>query len=159
MSKTNGVSIGKMRWLIYLLGKLKIPLIGFLKPKLLVLDDENVIVKIKLSRRSKNHLNSMYFGALSVGADLAAGIHAFYFSKKINKNVSFAFKSVEGQFLKRADSDAFFKMSDGKVVEQIVNEAFESQTRINKFVNVQVLNSQKEIVALFKMEISVRVKA
>ena len=65
------VSIKKMRWLLFLLGFVKIPMIRFTNPKLLAIDDNSVRVKIKLRRRTKNHLNSMYFGALSVGADIA----------------------------------------------------------------------------------------
>ena len=64
------------------MGKLKIPVIGYVAPKLLELDDNTVKVKIRLRRRTKNHLNSMYFGVLAVGADLAAGAHAFYYAKK-----------------------------------------------------------------------------
>ena len=76
------VSINKMRWLLFLLGFVKIPMIRYTKPKLLMINDDDVRVKIKLRRRTKNHLNSMYFGALSVGADIAGGIQVFYFSKK-----------------------------------------------------------------------------
>ena len=51
----------------------KIPLILFLNPTILQLDENIVRVRIKLSRRSKNHHGSMYFGSLAVGADVAAG--------------------------------------------------------------------------------------
>ena len=96
------VSIKKMRWLLFLLGFMKIPMIRYTKPKLLAIDDNTVRVKIKLRRRTKNHLSSMYFGALSVGADIAGGIQVFYFSKKMDRKVSFAFKGMNAQFLKRA---------------------------------------------------------
>ena len=78
------VTLSKMNWLLFLLSRFKIPVIGFVKPKLLVLNDTDVEVKIRLRRRSKNHLNSMYFGALAIGADVAAGIHTFYFSEKLD---------------------------------------------------------------------------
>ena len=77
------VSIRKMKWLLFLLGRVKIPLIGYTNPKLLSIDAQSVRVRIKLRRRTKNHLNSMYFGALAVGADIAGGIQVFYFSKMI----------------------------------------------------------------------------
>lgn len=152
------MTIGKMRWLIFLLGKLKIPMIGYLNPKLMVLNDEMVDVRIKLRRRSKNHLKSMYFGSLAVGADLAAGIHAFYFAENMGKKVNFAFKSMEGQFLKRAETDIHFRMNDGLRVKNIIEEAYSTQERINKMVHVDAVDLNNEIVAQFKMEISVRVK-
>jgi hypothetical protein len=66
---------------MFLLGRVKIPLIGYTSPKLISIDSQSVQVKIKLRRRTKNHLSSMYFGALAVGADIAGGIQVFYFSK------------------------------------------------------------------------------
>jgi len=153
------MTLSKMKWLIFLLGKVKIPMIGYLRPKLMILNDNKVVVRIALSRRSKNHLKSMYFGSLAVGADLAAGIHAFYFAENLGKKVNFAFKSMEGQFLKRAESDIWFHMNDGQLVKDIIEEAFETQERINKMVQVDAIDKNDEIVAQFKMEISVRVRA
>ncbi|GAM75988.1 hypothetical protein JCM19241_286 [Vibrio ishigakensis] len=40
------------------------------------IDEARVEVKIPLRRRTKNHLNSMYMGALVVGADVAGGFLA-----------------------------------------------------------------------------------
>lgn len=151
------VTIGKMRWMLFLLGLVKIPLIGYLKPKLISLDDEKVRVKIRFRRRSKNHLNSMYFGALAVGADVSGGIHAFYFSMKHRKKVSFAFKSMKAEFLKRAESDVIFECNEGKMIEEAVISSFENQERINRIVKVEAKNTDGEIVALFEMEISVKV--
>jgi len=150
--------LGKMRWMIFLLGLVKIPMIGYLRPKLMVLDDQAVKVKIKFRRRSKNHLNSMYFGALAVGADVCGGVHAFYYAEKLNKKVSFAFKSMKAEFLKRAESDVIFECTEGITIGNIVRQSFESQERINHIVPVTARNSSGEIVAAFEMEISVKVK-
>ena len=87
MSKpTKNTSIRSMQWKLFLLGFFKIPIIGFTRPKLITIDEENISVKIKLNRRTKNHLNSMYFGALAVGADIAGGIHVFFFFQFSIKN-------------------------------------------------------------------------
>lgn len=155
MEKT---SLSKMQWMIFLLGFVKIPLLGYVRPKLLEITDESVAVKIRLRRRTKNHLNSMYFGALAVGADVAGGVHAFYFAQKYGKQVSFAFKSMEAQFLKRAESDIIFKCDEGKAIENAVKQGIETGERINLKVNVTALNTQNESVATFVMEISVKVK-
>jgi acyl-coenzyme A thioesterase PaaI-like protein len=152
------ISMRKMQWMIFLLGLVKIPLIGFVRPRLIELSDEKVAVKIKFRRRTKNHLNSMYFGALAVGADVAGGIHAFYFAEKMNKKVSFAFKSMHAEFLKRAETDVIFECSEGAKIESIIAESFEKQIRINQLVRVEAKNLSNEIVATFDMEISVKVK-
>lgn len=147
-----------MKWMLFLLGFAKIPIIGFIKPRLIVLDDEKAAVKIRLRRRSKNHLNSMYFGALAVGADVAAGLHAFYFAEKMGKKVSFAFKGMNAEFLMRAESDIEFISEDGAKVSDAMNRSLESGERINEPIMVLAKNTKNEVVATFEMIVSVKVK-
>lgn len=144
--------------LVWLMGLFQIPMIGYVKPRITEINDDLVRVKIRLRRRTRNHLKSMYFGALCVGADVAGGILAFYFSKKLKSEVSFAFKGVEGEFLKRPESDVIFECAEGKLIEKIVQESKASGERINQVVLVNCFNSAKEVVATFKMNISVKVK-
>ncbi len=151
------VSIKKMRWLLFLLGFVKIPMIRFTNPKLLAIDDNSVRVKIKLRRRTKNHLNSMYFGALSVGADIAGGIQVFYFSKKMDRKVSFAFKGMNAQFLKRAESDIIFESNEGQKIQKAMEKSLKEGSRINDSIMVEAKNDQGEVVATFEMIVSVRV--
>src|SRR5690554_7252388 len=87
--KQSKISLKKMRRLLWLMGMFKIPMIAFTRPKLMLLDDNSSQVRIKLRRRTKNHLKSMYFGSLAVGADIAAGLHAFYFAEESGVKVSF----------------------------------------------------------------------
>jgi acyl-coenzyme A thioesterase PaaI-like protein len=155
---TSEVSLKKMKWMLFLLGFAKIPIIGFIKPKLIELNDEKARVKIRLRRRSKNHLNSMYFGALAVGADVAAGLHAFYFAGKMGKKVSFAFKGMNVEFLMRAESDVVFSSNDGQVVSDAMQESLKNSSRVNKSISVVAENTNGEIVATFDMIVSVRVK-
>lgn len=151
------VSIKKMRWLLFLLGFMKIPMIRYTKPKLLAIDDNTVRVKIKLRRRTKNHLSSMYFGALSVGADIAGGIQVFYFSKKMDRKVSFAFKGMNAQFLKRAESDIVFESNEGQKILKAMEKSLKEGSRINDSIMVEAKNDSGEIVATFEMIVSVRV--
>ncbi|MDC1266439.1 DUF4442 domain-containing protein [Crocinitomicaceae bacterium] len=151
------VSIKKMRWLLFLLGFMKIPMIRYTRPKLLAIDDTTVRVKIKLRRRTKNHLSSMYFGALSVGADIAGGIQVFYFSKKMDRKVSFAFKGMNAQFLKRAESDIVFESNEGQKIQKAMEKSLKEGSRINDSIMVEAKNDSGEIVATFKMIVSVRV--
>ena len=159
MSKGNKeISLRKMQWLLFLLSRFRIPMIGYVRPKLLLLNDTDVELKIKLRRRSRNHLNSMYFGALAIGADVAAGIHTFYFAEKMNKRVSFAFKGIKGDFLKRAESDVIFKCNQGELIREAIEKSAREQVRVNENVLVEAFDDTNEIVATFEMLVSVRVK-
>lgn len=146
------------RKMVFLLSRFRIPLIGFVRPRILRVDEDEVHVKIKLMRRSKNHLGSMYFGALAIGADLAAGIHAFYFAEKSGVKVSFAFKSMNAEFLKRAESHIIFITKDGKIVQKAVDQSLRTKERVNQLIRVEAFNQEHEIVARFDMEVSVKVK-
>lgn len=150
-------SFRSMKRKLFLMGFLKIPMLGRLHPTLLQIDDETVQLKIKLRRRSKNHLNSMYFGAMAVGADCAAGLHAFYFAEKHGKKISFVFKSMSADFLKRVMTDAIFTFSGGKEIEAIIRKSIETGERYNHECKVVVTNSEGEEVAIFTMEASVKV--
>ena len=151
------VSLGKMRWLLFLLGFVRIPMIAYVRPKLLSIDENSVRVRIRLRRKTKNHLNSMYFGALAVGADIAGGIQVFYFSKAMDQKVSFAFKGMNAQFLKRAESDISFESTEGQKIKAAMEQSLSEGSRINDSIMVEAKNSSGELVATFEMIISVRV--
>ncbi len=148
----------KMRWQIFLLGKFKIPMIGYTKPKLIKLDGDSVKVKIQLKRRTKNHLNSMYFGALAIGADIAGGIHAFYHAQQLNKKVAFAFKGMNAEFIMRSESDTTFICNDGKKVKAAISKSIATGDRINETTHVEAFNDFNELVATFDMVVSVKCK-
>lgn len=153
------ISIGKMRKLLWMMGAFKIPIIAYVRPRLITIDDETTQISIRLRRRTKNHLQSMYFGALAVGADVTAGLHAFYFAEQSNAKISFAFKAVKAEFLKRATSDVIFTSTEGKKVQAVFEKAQQSGERINEWVTVLARNKENEVVACFEMEISVKTKA
>ena len=51
-------------WFIRIFGLSKVPLIFYCRPSVIKLTEETAVIKIPLKRRNKNHLKSMYFGAL-----------------------------------------------------------------------------------------------
>ena len=158
MSKpTKQFSIRRMQWLLFLMGLFKIPLIGYVNPKLIEINDEIVKVKIRLRRRTKNHLNSMYFGSLAVGADIAGGIHVFYYSEIMGKKISFSFKGMKAEFLKRAESDVIFESNQGNLIKEGIEESIKSGERVNKTILVNAMDSNNEIVATFEMIASLKV--
>lgn len=153
------LSLKKMQRLLWKMGVFKIPMIAYVRPKLLQIDEHTSLVRIKLRRRTKNHLSSMYFGSLAVGADITAGLHAFYFAELSGTKISFAFKAVKAEFLKRAMSDIHFVSQDGQLVKDVFDETLKTKERVNKWIHVDAKDDNDEIVATFEMEISVKVKS
>lgn len=150
----------RFKFFVWCFGRFKVPLIGHLKPQLIKLTDQDIVIKLKLNRRSKNHLNSMYFGALAVGADLAGGLHGFYHAERANVKLSLAFKSFQAQFLRRPESDVFFICTMGDIVREMIIESKKTGARINKPIDVIAYVNypqQSEEVARFILELSLKV--
>ena len=157
MTNPQPLTLRRMQWILFLLGRLKIPMIGFVRPRIIEMNDQKVIIKIRFRRRTRNHLGSMYFGALAVGADLAGAIHSVYFTG--GKGMSMAFKSMQAEFLKRAEEDVFFESNDGATIKEMIEESRHTGARLNRMVQVTAKNIKGELVAHFKMEISVKMKS
>lgn len=148
----------QVRKQVFLLGVFKIPMLWFVRPKVIAIDEKECVVKIRLRRRTRNHVKSMYFGAMAVGADLSAGLHTFYFAEKDQNRMHFVFKSMDCAFLKRAETDVRFISREGNKLKEAVEKARTSGERQNQEVMVEGVNDQNEIVATFKMVVSVKFK-
>ncbi len=152
--------LAKFKFFLWRFSHFQVPLIGHLKPKLIKLTDEEIVAKLPLNRRSKNHLNSMYFGALAVGADLAGGLHSFYHAKQAKMKASVAFKSFEAQFLRRPESDVYFVCKMGVEIKSMLEESQKTGLRVNKPIEVMAFVNypeHPEEVAKFSLELSIKV--
>ena len=150
----------RFRCFLWYFGRVRVPLIGILKPRLISLTDQRIVVKIPLRRLSKNHLNSMYFGALAIGADVAGGLHGFYHARLLGAKVSLAFRSCQAHFKKRPESDVYFVCNEGDLVRSMIIRSQTSGERINQNVAVTAFThypDNAELVAEFTLELSVKV--
>jgi len=139
----------------------KFPLVHFCRPKVIELNDQKCIVKIPLKRRTKNHLNCMYFGALCIGADLVGGIIAIHLIRQSKRKISFLFKDVKGNFLKRVEGDAFFTCEDVAAIADIMNKTIATGERINLPIKITVTSPSilgDEPLAEFVLTISLKDK-
>ncbi|WP_434361470.1 DUF4442 domain-containing protein [Parasalinivibrio latis] len=122
--------------MLNLFGFFKVPLIWLCRPKILHLDQEKVVVRIPLKRVTKNHLNSMYFGALAIGADVAGGFMAMDKAESRGVKISLAFKAVKAEFLHRPESDVYFTCTDGKLIDDMLDETLYTGERVSKPVRI-----------------------
>ncbi|MCC5792707.1 MAG: hypothetical protein JJT82_08915 [Legionellaceae bacterium] len=154
--------ITRFRWFLWLFGRFRIRMIGYLRPKLIALSDEHIVIRIPLTARSRNHLHSMYFGALAVGADLAGGFHGFYHADKAGVKISLLFKSFQAHFIKRAEKEVYFISSMGEVVADMIASSQRDGERCHRIIRVDACTdypSQPELVAQFELELSIKVHA
>ncbi|MEK6705389.1 MAG: DUF4442 domain-containing protein [Bdellovibrionota bacterium] len=147
-------------------GFLKIPLLFYLSPVVEELTAKRCVIRIPLRWRSKNHLGSMYFGALAAGADCAGGFMAMRLihdeEKKSGKTISLVFKDFKAEFIKRPESDVYFVCDDGQAIRDLVDRTLQSLDR--QYLNVHIQASVKDLeqpenlCARFKLGLSLKRK-
>ena len=137
----------------------KIRLISYVRPRVLDSTDERCEIVVPLSWRTRNHLRSMYFGALCTGADAAAALIALNASRKAGGRLAIVFKDMRAEFLKRAEDDVHFVVDQGREIRELIEKAAASGERENLPVQViatvpKLLGS--EPVARFTLTLSVK---
>ena len=148
----------KMTMFIRFFGLTKVPMILYCKPTVLHIDSDSVTVKIPLLRRTKNHVGSMYLGALSVGADITSAMLALDIIKNSKKKIIPIFKDFHADFLKRAEGDVHFKCMQGEDIIKLVKRTMESGKRENMVVNIDasVPSISEDKVAVFELTLSLK---
>lgn len=147
---------------IRVFGFTKIPMIWFVAPRVIDVGVDHTEIVIPLSRRTQNHLGSMYFGALAVGADLAGGLLFMNLAAEAKLKTSFVFKDMSAQFLKRADGDVHFICNDGHKIKKLVEQVRNSPDRQETQMNIKATVPSKygdEAVANFTLTLSVKRKS
>ncbi len=142
-------------------GLLKVPMIFYVSPKIINLDDHSTEIKIPLNWRTKNHLKSMYFGALCVGADVAGGIVAMKYIKESGSNIHLSFKDLKVNFSKRAMGATHFYCNQNQEIKTLVKNVIEQpNVRMNKVLKITAKCPEisEEEVATFELSLSLKYK-
>ena len=151
----------KTNRLIRQFGILKVPLIWYCRPKVIEHTDEKIEIKIALKRRTRNHLGSMYFGVLAVGADITGGFLAMDPIQESGRKIALIFKDFKADFLKRPEGDVHFICSDGLAVKELVETVANSNERHNFKLSIDAIvpSLSPEIVAKFELTLSLKDKS
>jgi hypothetical protein len=135
-------------------------LLYFVKPSIVAVNDARCEIRIPLNWRTRRRdIGAMYLGTLCMGADVASGLIAFHLMRTRKLRVSFIFKDLRAEFLRRAEDDVHFACEDGANVVALVERAMASGEREETTVNVIATVPKKlgaEPVARFAMTLSVK---
>lgn len=148
-------------FLLRAFGFLRIPLLFSVQPTILQLSDEQAVVRIKLSRWTRNHWGSMYFGTLAIGADCAVAMTAMHHIWCLDaKDVQLIFKDFQAKFLKRPDGNVLFICDEGLKAKELVEAAIDSSERQNLTLKARAVLEKKpeESVAEFALTLSLKKK-
>lgn len=131
----------------------------FARPSVVELSMARSVIRIPLARRTRNHLGSMYFGALAVGADCAAGLLALEHIRVQKEKIDLIFGSFRGSFLRRAEDHTLFTCNEGDRISALVSEAASSDQRVELPVEVVATvpaRTGNEPVARFELLLSLK---
>jgi hypothetical protein len=154
--------IKKLSAFIQFFSLAKIPLLGFTRPQVIQLDDQLSVVKIPLGFVTRNHVGSMYFGALAMGAELSVALHMVdqIFMKSLKSQ--FIFKDFKAQFHQRAEKDIYFVCDEMAELKALSLKAAQTTERVEGTFRGyavddlgQVRSPQKKIMS-YELTISLR---
>lgn len=138
-------------------GFFKIPLLFMTSPRVLEINDQECRVEIPFRKIVKNHLGSMYFGALAIGADTCVGMLAFEKIKKSGKPVQLIFKDFSAQFLKRVEGPAVFVCAEGERIDRMIETAIKTGERVSEGIPAKAYVGE-EVVSEFVLTLSLKLK-
>jgi hypothetical protein len=145
--------------LLFHAGLIRIPMMRYIRPKLIESSDANVVVRVNLSRRTKNMYNSLYLGALAVGADCVTGFFPAKFMLETGHRVPPIIKTSSAEYYKRVNTYAHFTCTQGTELWELCNRAVSSGERLEATVIVLATAPKEfgdEPVAKFTQVISLK---
>lgn len=136
-------------------GLAKVPLLFACSPRVIELNEHCCRVEIPFRKIVKNHLGSVYFGALAIGADTCIGMLAMDQISASGKNVSLVFKDFKANFLKRAEGPTVFVCTQGKEVSELLSETIRTGERQHRTILASAI-VDGETVAEFELTLSLK---
>jgi len=135
-------------------------LLWLIRLRVMELNDDRCIIRVPLNWITRRRdIHAMYLGTLCMGADVAAGLIAFNSVAQGRERVTFIFKDMKAEFLKRAEGDVYFTNIDGPLIQDLLRRAKETGERQEATVHVTATVPSKlgdEAVARFELTLSVK---
>ncbi len=141
------------------LGWRSIPMLGHVRPRVIEPGPARCRVALPLSRFNRNHLGSMYLGALVVGADVTGGFLAWQAIEQSGHKISLVFKDLRCEFLKRPQGEVHFVCEQGEELRALVRQAEQSDERVEMTAVVVATVPEldpSEPVARFELTLSLK---
>lgn len=133
-------------------------MMSYVRPSVVALDVRQVVIRLPLDRRNRNHWGSMYFGALGVGADCAIGVLVLALIARSGEPVSLIFKDCQAVFHKRAMGAVEFSCVEGEAIAALITQAIRTGERVERPIQViaRVPELDDQPVATYTLTLSLK---
>lgn len=141
-------------WFYFLL---KLPSAWFWGMKIKSVDHDKAVVNLPYNWFSKNPFHSIYFAAQTGAAELSTGLLGII-AIEDKPPISMLITSIEGEFVKKADSLTTFTCNDGIKIRETVELAITSGEGQVVNVTSKGVDSYGDVVSRFKFTWSFKTK-
>lgn len=157
----NHLPAGLRTQALFRAGTASTPLMGYVRPRLVMLTQERIVIRVDVTRRSRNAFGTMFLGAIATAADCAAGAFAMKFMFDTGHQVLPLVKSVDAQCLRKVSRHAHFCCDQGREIFAACHQALATGVPQALPVAVRVTAPTEygdEPVAHFSLLLSIRVQ-
>ena len=121
-------------------------------------DAEKAIVTIPYKWFTQNPFGSTYFACLAMAAEMSTGLLAMMCTYKSNPPISMLVTGLEASYFKKAIGVTTFTCLQGMIIYQCIAEAIKTGNGTSIKVTSTGKNNAGEIVAIFNITWSFKVK-
>lgn len=156
---SKSIPLWKLNFFLRLWSWWKVPLLASLRPRVVKASDTELELDVPLGWWSSNHLGSMYFGALCMGAEAAAALPAAMSIFREKLAVQFVFQEFHAKFTKRPESTVRFRNAQVPEVRALLESALGTSERLALVIPVTAwVQNQGESVCVGEFQVTLSVK-
>jgi hypothetical protein len=119
--------------------------------KVVSVNEETAITKIRYSWFNQNPFRSVYFACLAMTAELSTGIMAFTYIRKNKLPVSMLLTGMQASFVKKATGKIQFKCDQGAEIRAAIDKCIATKEPATVNVHSSGSNEAGEKVADFTL--------
>jgi hypothetical protein len=157
-SPATSKELSTISWAIRLFSLFRIPLLAVCWPRIVKIDAEVAEVSLPNNFLTRNHVRSMYFGALAMGAELSIAVRLLQRMKNEKLPFGFIFKDARFEFLKRAESDVIFHIEQVRDVDELIKQGLTTEDRVDKTISGWAYTKSNPNEILMKYSITLSIK-
>ena len=131
-----------------------IPLAGGMGMKVEKLDDQSAVMRLPLKRRTRNHVGSIYFGAMATAAEITMGLYVF--RRYVPGPYGVLVTRAEFDFMAKAKTDVRATCAPGPELFERVDAALALEGKASDWVDVELTDMTGKAVVRARFQIAVR---